>query len=136
MTDPDISFLKRQVSQLQQDMRLRPVLVSPSKGGAVQPVLSLVILNGNDLGGGVLGIAYAGSVTLSSEPDISVDTTVPDGLGRALLYSDGVPQGRVWVRHDRGADVIPLASGTRRRAVTAVSISYGTGSISAYRWDY
>ncbi len=106
-------------------------------GGAEAPQRVLVILNGNSLGGGLLGILYAGSVTLSVAPDLAADATVPDGIGRALLYANGIPQGRVWVRHDRGADVAPLPAGARRQAVgDTVSVSYGTGSITAYRWDY
>lgn len=96
----------------------------------------LVILNGNAVGGGAKGVKYAASVSLGALPDISLDTDVADGLGRAQLYTNGVLVGRVWVRHDRVADAGPLVAGDRRGAAATVSISYGSGSITAYRWDW
>lgn len=99
-------------------------------------VMVLVILNGNDIGNGTKGVLYASSVYLSSLPDIDLDTDVADGLGRAHMYINGIISGRVWVRHDRGDDVGPLPSGARRSASAITSISYGTGTITAYRWDY
>lgn len=133
--DRELAALRARVAD--QDARLRRLPARLGVSVGVQPTLTLVILNGNLVGGGLLGILYSGSVTLSAAPDLAADTTVPNGLGRALLYVNGVPQGRVWARHDRGADVAPLPAGARRQAVDdPVSISYGAGSISAYRWDY
>lgn len=103
---------------------------------ASDDVLVLVILNGNDIGNGAKGVLYASSVTLGSLPDISLDTNVANGIGRAHLYINGIISGRVWVRHDRGDDVGPLPSGARRSASAITSISYGAGNITAYRWDY
>lgn len=99
-------------------------------------VMTLVVLNGNDVGNGTKGVIYAATVTLSSLPDIAADTDVAAGLGRAYLYTNGQLIGRVWVRHDRVADSLPLVAGDRRRPMPPVSISYGSGSISAYRWEY
>lgn len=96
----------------------------------------LVVLNGNAVGNGTKGVIYAATVTLSALPDIAANTDVVSGLGRAYLYTNGELTGRVWVRHDRVADSLPLVAGDRRRAMPPVSISYGAGSISAYRWEY
>ena len=98
--------------------------------------LVIAILNGNDIGNGTKGVIYAATVALAALPDIAANTDVAAGLGRAYLYVDGVLFGRVWVRHDRLVDGLPLVAGDRRRALSPVSISYGAGTITAYRWDY
>lgn len=117
-------------------MRERLAMV-PSQFGSSDDALTLVILNGNSIGNGAKGVLYAASISLASLPDLALDTDVANGLGRAQLYVNGILSGRVWVRHDRGDDVGPLPSGARRTAAReAMSISYGAGSITAYRWDY
>lgn len=96
--------------------------------------LVIVILNGNDIGNGTKGVIYAATVALAALPDIAANTDVAAGLGRAHLYTDGVLTGRVWVRHDRADDPCPLQAGARRTGASTTSISYGAGTITAYRW--
>lgn len=127
------ALLEDEVRALRDRLAMVPSVWAPQ----ASPSQTLVIINGNDLGGGIAGVIYGSTVTLSSLPDINGSANdLPSGLGRAHLYEDGVYGGRVWVRHDRVVDSSPLIAGDRRRAMATSSISYGAGSISAYRWDW
>lgn len=126
------SLLEDEVRALRERLSMVPSVWAP----IAPPTMTLVLLNGNDVGNGAKGVIYAATVTLAALPDLAADSDVVAGLGRAYLYVDGELAGRVWVRHDRVADALPLVAGDRRRAMPAVSISYGAGSISAYRWEY
>lgn len=131
----ELADLRLRLDRNTAQMRKLPARLGVS-GGAEAPQRVLVILNGNAIGNGAKGVLYAATVTLSAAPDIDADTDVPAGLGRAQLYTDGVLTGRVWIRHDRVANPVPLCAGDRVRAVSQLALSYGAGSITAYRWEW
>ena len=130
---------RRTPSDLRMDALERQIRQLPSRygrgGGDVTSVL--VIINGNALSNGASGVTYASTVSLGSAPDVNGSSNdLPAGLGRAQLYTNGALVGRVFIRHDRLVNPLPLCAGDRVHAVGTVSITAGSGSITAYRWEW
>jgi hypothetical protein len=99
------------------------------------PVRVLEIIDGADLGNGLVGIEYAGSVSPPTVYDPDVDTTYVTGMGNAYLWTDGVlSPNRVLVRHDAAGAPWPILEGMRFPVAGIVSVTAGDGSVmTCYR---
>ena len=90
--------LYQEITRIKQDIAVRPIRV-PTRGGtatATSIETWLQIVNGNTLGGGILGIAkittpLPNQTTWADPYDTA---TLPNGLGRAMIWLNGV-QGMV-----------------------------------------
>lgn len=92
---------------------------------AVKKELIVNILGGNVLSNGLDGIYYGETVTPTKVYDPNVDDEYPNGLGRALLYIDGVPQtSKVLVRHDYSNYLTPFLIGQTFYVLGTDSIEY------------
>ncbi len=119
--------LRAEVARLKRQVEQRP-MISVGGGGAANPILSLQILGGNILSDAITdGIVWAASPVTSvpTHYDPDVDTTFIDGIGYAVLYSDGAFVGNVLVAHYSGNGSplqLALAAGMTVRAQTTVSL--------------
>jgi hypothetical protein len=111
------------LQQIKADLAARP-LIPAVAGGAAAAQLRLLIIGGNT-SNGVNCIKFASSVTPAKVYDPDVDTTYPDGLGRAVLFVDGVDSGRVLVRHLFESWKAPLIGGQVMRVTGTAKIGSG-----------
>ena len=115
-----IADLQRQISVLSARIDQRPIM----NNVYVAEDMVLTITGGNTLETGQDGINYA-SGTISSVPSAynpNVDTTFIDGIGRGVLYKNGVAQtGYVLIVNDD--------RGTFRNALLVTDGPITTGSV-------
>lgn len=116
-----------------------PIIPAMAGGGSAAPHRVLEIIGGQTVSG-IDCIKYAASLSLTQSYDPNTDTVLPDGLGRAWLWTDGVRGGRVLVRHQFIPWPRPVCQGEALRVAGTVSIPWDSGteqgSVSAYLFDY
>lgn len=96
----EIRRLRREVAQR---------VIKPPKGAGGSVTKRIAIVEGNTLATGQDGIVYEASeiTSVPSAYDPSTDTSFIDGIGRGILYVNGVSQGYVLVVNDgRSGSVI------------------------------
>lgn len=112
-------------------------LLRPTRGGSVPPFRRVVIIGGNTLSGGLVGIKYALSVTPLALYDPDIDTSYPDGLGNAWDHLDGIRQAnRVLVRHAFTGFTQPLTEGQPMAVVGSVILTFGLDQMVCLTVDF
>ena len=121
------------------EAQLRQLPSRWGRGGTKQHHRILEIIGGQQVSG-IDCIKYAASLSLSQAYDPDAVTSLPDGLGRAWLWTDGVRGGRVLVRHQFIHWPRPVCQGEALRAAGTLAIPWDSGSaqgsLTAYLFDY
>lgn len=120
----DIAGLKREMRQAWQEIAKRPIKVKG--GGAAEPEIRVVVLDGNTLATGEDGVEFSSSaitdVPTAYDPTSSFSGIT--GVGRGELYTDGSFTGYVLVANDgSGGTTIDfdLLGGTDSQDVCSVA---------------
>ena len=134
--------LRRRLERIERDMDRIPSRLA--SGAETTALRSLMIDRGNDatIGNNLKGIVYNPSpITPTAVYDPNTDTTFPDGLGRGILFVDGVQQaGYVLVLHNFSGAPFPVIAGDLVRIAGTTTLTYDPGSgpvsMTAYLFDY
>lgn len=126
------------------DERLRMVPSAWPETADAEPHRTIVILGGNtaSIGSGVEGIVYASSVSPAAAYDPATTTVYPSGLGRGILFENGIEIGTVLVRHAWYGYTAPVLAGDIVRASGTTTLIYDPGgggavvTMTAYIFDW
>ncbi len=98
--EENIRALQQEIRWLKREIAARPVK-KKGGGGAVQ-LRTVSIVGGQTLATGEAGIKYSSSAITSvpSAYDATVDSSFVDGIGRGLLFTNGVSSVNVLILND------------------------------------
>lgn len=132
----------RTMAQIEERLRMVPS-VWPQVEAVIQTRRLIIdVGNGALIGNSLEGVLFSPSLSLSQAYDPNVDTVYPAGLCCGFLIVDGVPQGKVLIRHDYANYPIPILQGTPLDSPGTTTLIYDPGggdpvvTMTAYLIDF